>query len=112
MPPSHVSYGLLSIKALVVGVNTVSKHCVSLIHITVVDCGINSLPMPDQDHFTFCTCDRRIQKVSPQHDVVLLQNRNDHCWILATLGFVDAHGIGEINVLQLILGILNLSIRI
>ena len=78
-------------------------------HITFVDRNKYGLFLPNQNDLCLGSGHRCIEQVSPQHDIVLLQKRNDDDRILLSLALMDGRTVGKLKVLQHFLRIAQLT---
>ena len=77
----------------IVGHNPIGQDGITLVHITLVNGHKDRLFLTNQDHFYLGSGNRGIQQISAQHDVVLLQYRDDDYREFSALAFMDADTI-------------------
>ena len=65
------------------------------------------LLLPNQYHFLLGTRNRCVEQIPAQHDVMLLQDGNNHDWELSTLTFVDTDTIRQVHIFHHVCGILD-----
>lgn len=64
------------------------------------------LLLPNQDDFCLGSGHSSIEQVSPQHDIVLFQKRDNDDRILLPLALMNGRTVGELQILQHFLRVL------